>query len=108
MKRVSPKKANQLKEIIYLNDLKECSKQTQKSLFISVLDPILNAGNQGIVLIRCFDTENLTGLIQRLQFSDIKVYSFCDNLKENSFDNVQKENISSKIEVRSAINDGNF
>lgn len=93
MKRVSPKKSNHLKELIYLNDLKECSKQTQKSLFRSVLEPILNASNQGIVLIRCFDTQNLTGLIQRLQFSDIKVYSFSDNLKENSFDNLQKEDI---------------
>ena len=93
MKRVSQKKSNYLKELIYLNDLKECSKQTQKSLFRSVLEPILNASNQGIVLIRCFDTQNLTGLIQRLQFSDIKVYSFSDNLKDNSFDNVQKEEI---------------
>lgn len=93
MKKISPKKANQLKEIIYINDLKEASKQTQKSLFRSVLEPILNASSEGIVLIRCFDTQNLTGLIQRLQFSNIKVYSFSDNLNENSFDNVQKEDI---------------
>lgn len=93
MKKISPKKANQLKEIIYINDLKEASKQTQKSMFRSVLEPILNASSEGIVLIRCFDTQNLTGLIQRLQFSNIKVYSFSDNLNENSFDNVQKEDI---------------
>ena len=98
MKRVSPKKSNHLKELIYLNDLKECTKQTQKSLFRSVLEPILNASAQGIVLMRCFDTKNLTGLIQRLQFSDIKVYSFSDDLKENSFDNVQKENIWEETE----------
>lgn len=93
MKKISPKRANQLKEIIYINDLKEASKQTQKSLFRSVLEPILNASAEGIVLIRCFDTQNLTGLIQRLQFSNIKVYSFSDNLNQNSFDNVQKEDI---------------
>lgn len=86
------KQQNFLKDFVYNEHSKSCSKQTITGLFRSIVEPILRADMQGaLVLMRIFDTKEFTGLLKRLEFSSSTVFSFSDATE--FFPNIERENI---------------
>ncbi len=76
---------NYLKELINSQENRPISKQTLVCLLRGVLEPLLDNPEVGVVLHRIINKEGLTGLIKRLEFSDIESYDFSDeseNLRE--------------------------
>ena len=73
---------NLLKDLIYLGQTRPLNKQTIKGLFRFALEPLLEAQTQkAVVLIRLFDTQELDGVLKRLEFTNAEVYSFDDITK---------------------------
>lgn len=76
---------NYLKELINSQENRPISKQTLVCILRGVLEPLLDNPEVGVVLHRIINKEGLTGLIKRLEFSDIESYDFSDeseNLRE--------------------------
>lgn len=90
---------NKLKDLIYIQENKPCNEQTVKGLFRSIVEPILESNVECVVLCR-FEEESkkdFNGIIQRLEYSNAKVYDFSDK-SLGKFENVLKENIWDKTE----------
>lgn len=70
---------NYLKELIESQGNRYLSVHALKSLVRSVLEPLLDAPESGVVLFRIENREGLTGLIKRLEFSEIEAHNFSDD-----------------------------
>ncbi len=76
---------NYLKELIESQENKYLSRQTLKCIVRAVLEPLLDKPEVGVVLYRIINSEGLTGMIKRLEFSEIEAYDYSDesdNLRE--------------------------
>ena len=89
-------KKNLLKEFIFNNGMKQTSEQTVKSLLRSIVEPVIEKGSDGVVLLRLFDTKGLDGLLKRLDYSKAGVYFYSDN-EENGI-NVAQDDIWEETE----------
>ena len=90
-----PSKRNILRELILTGSDKEYSKSSIQGLVRSVLEPLMEQSvSEGLVLLRIFNSEGVSSVIKRLEFSDVKIYSYCDELAgSNRIINVEKEKI---------------
>ena len=84
-------KKNLLKEFIFNNGMKQTSEQTVKSLLRSIVEPVIEKGSDGVVLLRLFESQGLDGLLKRLDYSKAGVYFYSDN-EENGI-NVAQDDI---------------
>lgn len=76
---------NYLKELIESQENQYLSKTALKCMIRSVLEPLLDMPEEGVVLYRIINQSGITGLLKRLEFSSIGAYDFSDesgNLKE--------------------------
>ena len=83
---------NYLKELIETQANQFLTKQALKSLVRSVLEPLLDEPEDGAVLYRIDNKENLQGLFKRLEFSDIEAVDYSDksnNLIEKVWANTE-------------------
>lgn len=69
---------NLLLDYIYNNQMKQASEQTIKGLLRAIVEPVVDAGSEGVVLFRLFNKEGLDGLLKRLEFSNAGIYHYCD------------------------------
>lgn len=82
---------NLLKDLIYLGQTRPINKQTIKGLFRFALEPVLESQTpKAVVLLRLKETSELDGILKRLEFSNVEVYSFDDVTKG---ENLTKEDI---------------
>lgn len=89
-----PAKRNILRELVLTSSEKEYGKQAIQGLIKSLLEPLMEqTSSEGLVLMRLFNTDGISSVIKRLEFSDVKIYSYCDNLAGNKIINIEKENI---------------
>lgn len=72
---------NYLKEMIDSQGNRFLSRQALRCLVRSALEPLLDNPENGVVLYRIENTNGLTGLLKRLEFSDIESYSYADESK---------------------------
>ena len=72
---------NYLKELIETQGNRFLSRQALKCLVRSALEPLLDNPEVGVVLYRIENKDGLTGLLKRLEFSDIESYSYADDSK---------------------------
>lgn len=87
---------NLLKDLIYLGQTRPVNKQTVKGLFRFALEPLLEAQTQkALVLTRIFDTQEIEGVLKRLEFTNAEVYSF-DNITKG--ENLERENLWGETE----------
>lgn len=83
---------NKLHQYILDNSLKDYHKKTVNGLFRSVLEPVIaNQNFEACVVFRLFDTDEKLSSIKRLEFSNIKIYSYSDLF--DSVENIEKDNI---------------
>lgn len=78
---------NYLKELIEAQENRFLSRQALMCLVRSALEPLLDNPETGVVLYRIENKNGLTGLLKRLEFSDIESYSYSDN-SENLLEKV--------------------
>lgn len=93
-------KKNELKNLTYIQENKPCNEQTIKGLFSSIVEPILEAKIEAVVLCRLEEKskEDFNGILKRLEYSTAKVYDFSKELISEKFEYVLKENIWDKTE----------
>ena len=96
-------KKNELKNLIYIQENKPCNEQTIKSLFRSIVEPILDDKIESIILYRLGNRskENFGSLLKRLEYSNAKIYDFSSepiNQNVKNAQNVLSENIWDKTE----------
>ena len=72
---------NYLRELIDAQANHYLSKQALKCLVRSVLEPLLDAPESGVVLYRIDDNEGLRGLLRRLEFSEVESINYSDDSK---------------------------
>lgn len=70
---------NYLRELIESQGNRFLSIHALKSLVRSVLEPLLDSPENGVVLFRIEKQDGLQGLLKRLEFSEIEAHSFSDN-----------------------------
>ena len=86
-------KYNTLHSFIFDYNNNECTKETVKGLFASVLKPLLQFSEaQACVLLKLNDSEEHKSLLQRLKFSGKTVFSFSDELDNFFGENFTKDN----------------
>ena len=76
---------NYLRELINSQENKLITKQTLRCVIRAVLEPLLDNPESGLVLHRIIHKTGLSGLLKRLEFSEIESYDFTDeseNLRE--------------------------
>ena len=76
---------NYLKELIDSQENRFLSKQALRCIIRGVLDPLLDAPEEAVVLHRIIDKSGVLGLLKRLEFSEIEGFDFSDeseNLRE--------------------------
>lgn len=89
-----PARKNLLKNFILRNSEKEYGKQSVQGIIKCILEPLMEQiSSEGLVLMRVFNTDGIASVIKRLEFSDVKIYSYCDNLAGNKIINIEKENL---------------
>ena len=87
-------KYNTLHSFIFDYNNNECTKETVKGLFASVLNPLLQFSEaQACVLLKLNDSEEHKSLLQRLKFSGKTVFSFSDELDNFFGENFTKDNL---------------
>jgi signal transduction histidine kinase len=91
---------NKLKDLIYIQENKPCNEQTVKGLFRSIIEPILEQNNEGMVLCRLEEKskKDFQNIFKRLEYLKAKVYDFSDNPISNGFENILKEKKWDKTE----------
>lgn len=91
---------NELKNLIYIQENKPCNEQTIKSLFRSIIDPILEKNTECLVLFRLEDKskKDFNSILRRLEYSQADVYDFSTVPFGEKFENVLKENVWGKTE----------
>ena len=72
---------NYLKELIETQGNRFLTKQALKCWIRSVVEPLLDNPESGVVLHRIENKEGLQGILKRLEFSEIESHSFTDNSK---------------------------
>ena len=83
---------NYLKELIESQNNPIISKSALKCMFRSILEPLVDNPEEGVVLHRINDKTGILGLIKRLEFSSIPSYDFTDeggHLKEKVWANTE-------------------
>ena len=89
-----PAKRNIVREVVLTSSEKEYGRQAIQGLVKCLLEPLMEqTSSEGLVLMRLFNTDGISSVIKRLEFSDVKIYSYCDNLAGNKIINIEKENI---------------
>ena len=76
---------NYLRELINSQENREITRQTLRCAVRAVLEPLLDNPETGVVLYRIIHRTGLTGLLKRLEFSDIESFDYADesaNLRE--------------------------
>ena len=76
---------NYLKELIDSQENRFLSKQALRCIIRGVLEPLLDAPEEAVVLHRIIDKSGVLGLLKRLEFSEIEGFDFSDeseNLRE--------------------------
>lgn len=90
---------NELKDLVFTGSDREFEKQSIKMIFRALTEPLMdNSVSEGLVLLRLFDTVSINSVIKRLEFSNMKVYSFCDDIATDSILNIEKNDIWEKTE----------
>lgn len=85
---------NVLKDLVLTGSEKEYGKQTIKGIIRSLLEPLLEQPSQeGLVLMKLSGTDGIASIIKRLEFSDVKMYSYCDNLTSGKIVNIEKKHL---------------
>ncbi len=85
---------NVLKNLVITGSEKEYGKQTIQGIFRSLTEPLLEQQSpEGLVLLKLSNTEGINSVIKRLEFSDVKMYSYCDNLINEKVINIEKNSI---------------
>ncbi len=85
---------NVLRDLVITSSEKEYGKQTVRGILRSLLEPLLEQPSpEGLVLMKISNTDGIASVIKRLEFSDVKMYSFCDNLVSDKIINVEKGDI---------------
>ncbi|MBP7211438.1 HAMP domain-containing histidine kinase [bacterium] len=99
MKSAFPKR-NKLKDLIYIQENKPCSKRTVEGLFRSIVEPILEENTEALILCRleAKSQKTFNSLLKRLEYSKAKVYDFSDEKFSDSFENVLIDRIWDKTE----------
>ena len=83
---------NYLKALIESQDNPVLSKQALRCLIRGNLEPLLDNPEDGVVLHRISDTSGVSGLLKRLEFSEVKSFDYSDsseNLKEKVWANTE-------------------
>ena len=78
---------NYLRGLIESQGNRFITKQSLKSWIRSVVEPLLDSPEEGVVFYRIEDKQGLQGVLKRLEFSEIESFSFADNSK-NLVENV--------------------
>lgn len=93
-------KKNELKNLIYIQENKPSNKQTVKGLFRSIVEPVLEKNAEALILCRLEDKSKneFKAILQRLEYSNAKLYDFSDNPISEKFENVLKEKYWNKTE----------
>ncbi len=78
-----------IKELMGDTDLESYTNQTVQSLSRCFLETIIEKENRNnaIILVKIKETKHFQNLLNRLRYTDIKVYSYSDNLSE--FENIE-------------------
>ena len=93
MAKISNNK-NVLRDLVITSSDKEYGKQTVQGILRSILEPLMEQPSpEGLVLMKLSNTEGISSVIKRLEFSDVKMYSYCDNLVSDKIINIQKKDI---------------
>ena len=76
----SNQQRNKLKDLIYIQENKPCSKRTVEGLFRSIVEPILEENTEALILCRleAKSQKTFNSLLKRLEYSKAKVYDFSD------------------------------
>lgn len=89
-----PSKRNILRELILASSDREYTKLSIQGLVRSLLEPLMEQSfSEGLVLLRLFNTDGISSVLKRLEFSDVKIYSYNDELSGNKIINIEKEKI---------------
>lgn len=84
---------NRLKDLIYIQENKPCSEKSIQGLIRSMVEPLFeNSEEKGVVLYRFNDNSAFSGLLKRLEYTNVDVYDFSDGsdlLKEDIWDSTQ-------------------
>lgn len=91
---------NELKNLTYIQENKPCNEQTIKGLFRAIVEPILEANVEAVVLCRLEEksVEDFNGILKRLEYSTARVYDFSKGPISDKFEYALKENIWDKTE----------
>lgn len=91
---------NELKNLTYIQENKPCNEQTIKGLFRAIVEPILEANVEAVVLCRLEEksVEDFNGILKRLEYSTARVYDYSRNSISDKFEYVLKENLWDKTE----------
>lgn len=82
---------NVLRDLVITGSDKEYGKQTVQGILRSLMEPLLEQPSpEGLVLMKLSNTEGINSVIKRLEFSDVKMYSYCDNLVSDKIINIEK------------------
>lgn len=99
---IKPK--NRLKDLIYIQDNKPCNEQTIKGLFRSIVEPVLEAESnslaKSLILCRLGDKSknDFDNVIKRLEYANVDVYDFSDQIMSEKFKHVLGQKIWDKTE----------
>lgn len=83
---------NYFKELIETQNNQPLTRQTLKCLIRSVVEPLLDTPESGVVFHRLENREGLQGLVKRLEFSEIEAIDYADksgNLVEKVWANTE-------------------
>ncbi len=83
---------NYLKQLIDAQENHFLSKQTLRCVIRGVLEPLLDAPEEAVVLHRIIDKAGMIGLLKRLEFSEIEDFDFSDeseNLREKGWEGTE-------------------
>lgn len=91
---------NQLKNLTYIQENKPCNEQTIQGLFRAIVEPILEANVEAVVMCRLEQksVDDFNGILKRLEYSTAKVYDFSKNALSDKFEYALKENLWDKTE----------
>lgn len=87
-------KYNTIQKYILDNSVRDYTKETVDGLFRAILEPVIsNQKFEALLLFRIKDFSNKKSYIQRLCFSNVKMYSFNENLNEFNLYNSEIDDI---------------
>lgn len=73
-------KKNKLKDLIYIQENKPCSKESIANIFRALLEPVLEAPDEkGVVLLRLNSKDKFQGILRRLNYTSVDILDFSDD-----------------------------